>query len=127
VGRRARNEGEEKLLTEAELEIMNVLWELGEGSVADVMAKLPGDRAYTTVATLVKILEQKGFVSSRKDGKAHLFSPVTEKPEYEATSLRHLVKRVFGGDPSQLVRRLLSTDDVRPDDLERIKKLIEEE
>ena len=127
MGRRTRTDGDELLLTEAELEIMTVLWQLGEAPVTTVMQKLAGERAYTTVSTLVRILEQKGFVTSRKDGRAHLYSPATPKPEYEALSLRHLVQRVFGGDPSSLVRRLLSTDDVRPEDLEAIRHMLDEE
>src|SRR5688500_6715937 len=100
-----------KLLTEAELELMNILWKLEEASVNDVLAALPEGRelAYTSVSTILRILEQKGFVSSRPrpEGRGPLYSPRVTKKDYEAASLQQLVTKVFNGTPSGLVRRLL--------------------
>jgi predicted transcriptional regulator len=113
-----------KLLTPAELEIMGVLWD-APSSVNDVMAALPDGRAYTTVATLLRILEQKGFAVSHKDGRRHVFIAAVRREDYERTSVRDLVTRLFRGDAGALARHL-----VEPlDDAERaaIRKLLEGE
>lgn len=115
----------ERLLTPAELEIMQVLWAHHEGTVHEVMGGLGGERAYTTISTLLRILEQKGFVVSRKQGRQHVYAPTTPRPVYEATSLRTLVQRVFEGDASALVRRLLDSGGVDAAELERIRRMIE--
>ena len=114
-----------KLLTPAELEIMNALWSRGECTVRDLLGELGKGRAYTTVSTLVRILEQKGFVRSRSLGRSHLYRPTLGKPEYQSTSLRDLLARLFGGDAGALVRSLLSTRNLTPEDLAEIRKLLE--
>src|SRR5262245_9314342 len=113
----------ERLLTEAELELMTILWRLGEGSVNDVIEKLPRGRdlAYTSVSTILRILEQKGVVGSRKEGRGHIYFSLKPKEEYETTSLQHLVTRVFDGAPSSLVRRLLETSDLTSEELDSIR------
>ena len=121
----ASRDAAERLLTPAELEIMRVLWDRGPASVHEVMADLGGDRGYTTFSTLIRILEQKGFVESHKEGRRHVYAPVTPKPAYEATSLRALLHRVFDGSPAALVRRLLDAEAVDPAELESIERLIE--
>ena len=80
------------LLTDVELEFMSELWALGEGAVRDVLARLPEDRnlAYTSGATILRILEQKGFVASRKEGKALIYTPLLEKDAYQRLSLIHI-------------------------------------
>ena len=113
-----------ELLTPAELEIMTALWELGEGTVRDVLPLLRGDRAYTTVSTLVRILEQKGFVRSRKSGRRHLYRAATARHAYQRVSLRDLLHRVFGGDSAALVRRLVS--DVKPEEVATLRSLLKE-
>jgi predicted transcriptional regulator len=116
----------DRLLTVAELEIMNVLWSAGGTDVHEVLAGLAERRAYTTVSTLLRILEQKGFVTSHKEGRRHVYAPTTAKPDYEASTLHDLVGRLFGGDPSSLVRRLLSTADMTDRDLAEIRRLLDE-
>jgi predicted transcriptional regulator len=117
---------EEKLLTEVELELMALLWKRGEGSVSDVLAELPKDRklAYTSVSTILRILEQKGVVSTRKEGRGHVYVPRLSKAAYEKRALKHVVARVFDGAPVALVKQLLNSD-IGAEDLEEIKKLIE--
>jgi predicted transcriptional regulator len=109
----------ERLLTDAELELMRILWELDEGTVRDLMAALPTDRplAYTTVSTIVRILEKKGFVESRKEGRTHHYRPLIERPRYEARTLRHVLGSLFGGSPTALVRRLVSEQALSGDEL----------
>lgn len=118
----------ERLLTEAELELMGILWRTGEGSVNEVMAGLPEGRelAYTSVSTILRILEQKKVVGSRKEGRGHIYFPLLDKEKYEAASLHHLVSKVFEGEPSTLVRRLIETEDLSENDLKSIRSLLNE-
>src|SRR5688572_10101558 len=94
----------DRLLTDAELELMAVLWKLGESSVHDVQAALGDERAYTTISTLLRILEQKGFVTSRPDGRRHLYAPAVERADYEGRNLGKLVTALFEGSAASLVR-----------------------
>src|SRR4051812_10158307 len=104
----ARAKDPERLLTEVELELMNIVWELGGGTVADVMAKLPAERplAYTSVATMLRILEQKGILASKKEGRGHFYRPLVERTAYQEFTLSQVVDKVFGGEPLALARRL---------------------
>jgi predicted transcriptional regulator len=115
-----------KLLTETELELMTIVWKLGEGSVNDVLEGLPSGRklAYTSVSTMMRILEQKEFLGSRKEGRGHVYYPRISKKEYEATSARDLVRRVFDGDASCLVRRLIEKGDLTREDLAKVRELL---
>src|SRR4051812_46906588 len=109
----------DRALTEVELELMTILWRLGEGTVNDVIAGLPPDRplAYTSVSTVLRILEKKNVLGSRKQGRGHVYVPRVSKAQYESFSLRDLIDRVFDGAPTALVRRLvdegLSAEDVK--------------
>lgn len=113
-------------LTPVELELMQIVWRQGEVSVADVLAALPPDRklAYTSVSTVLRILEQKGVVQSRKVGRGHLYSARVPREVYEAQSVRHLVETVFDGTPSALVARLVEAVPLAPEEVEQIKKLL---
>lgn len=123
-----RNATRKKLLTEMELELMNILWDLQEGTVRDVLERLPRERdlAYTTVATTIRILEDKKVVTSRKQGKAHIFTPILLKESYEARSLNHMVKKVFNNAPVSIVARLINEQNISKEELEEMKKLLEE-
>ncbi len=121
-------EAEGKLLTETELELMTILWRLEEGSVTDVMERLPPERdlAYTSVSTILRILEQKGVLKARKEGRGHIYIPQLKKTDYEAKTVKHVVDRVFDGTPIALVRQLLETVKMNENDLKELKKLIEQ-
>lgn len=100
-----------RLLTAAELELMHVLWERGPSTVAEVIEGLRGPaRAYTTVATLMKILDDKGFARVERDGRRLVYAPVVVRGDYEATAVRDVVQRVFSGDAAALVRALVDTE-----------------
>lgn len=116
----------EKLLTETELEMMRVLWAKGGGTVNEVLDGLPKGRdlAYTSVSTILRILEKKGFVKSRKDGRAHIYQPQVAKPDYESRTLRHVVENVFDGQRLSLVRQLLGSGDLRPEELAELRRLV---
>jgi len=103
---------------------MSALWELGEASVHDVLGRMGGDRAYNTVSTLVRILEQKGFVRSRKQGRRHLYRATRRKPDYQKATLRDLVRRLFAGDASALVRTLLDSRELLPDEIAELRRLL---
>jgi predicted transcriptional regulator len=115
-----------KPLTAAELEMMNVIWRLGPCSVTQVQAALGTERelAYTSVSTIVRILEQKGYVESERVGRGHLYSAVIAKDAYQAMTLKHIVNNVFEGTPSLLVQRLLDSDALTGDELMQIKALL---
>ena len=117
---------EEKMLTEVELELMTILWRTGEGSVNEVIAGLPPGRnlAYTSVSTMLRILEQKGILHTRKEGRGHVYIPSMKKDEYEAKAVKHVVERVFDGTPVALVRQLLGSGEISEQELAEIKKLI---
>lgn len=91
-----------KLLTETELELMTILWKLGEGSVSEVLEQLSQERdlAYTSVSTILRILEQKGILDTRKEGRGHIYTPLVTKSDYEIRTVKHVVDRVFNGTPS---------------------------
>jgi len=116
----------DRLLTPAELELMAILWSLEEASVAEVIERLPRSRgvAYTTVSTILRILEQKGFVVSRKEGRGHLYSPRVSKEAYETKSLKQLVNKVFDGAPSALVRRLLDENALSREEIHEIQAML---
>ncbi|MBK9040057.1 MAG: BlaI/MecI/CopY family transcriptional regulator [Bdellovibrionales bacterium] len=117
-----------KLLTETELELMTILWRLGEGSVADVIGQLPKarDLAYTSVSTILRILEQKEILKTRKEGRGHIYIPRLKKNDYEAKTVRHVVERVFDGTPMALVRQLLDSGRLDENDLKELKHLIDQ-
>jgi predicted transcriptional regulator len=116
----------EKMLTDTELELMTILWRLGEGAVADVLQCLPKGRslAYTSVSTILRILEQKGVLKARKEGRGHIYVPVTTKSEYEAKTVRHVVSRVFNDAPVALVKQLLDTVPLDSKELDAIRELL---
>jgi predicted transcriptional regulator len=118
----------EKPLTEVELELMNAIWDLGECTVKDVQIRLQKERdlAYTSVATIMKILEQKGVLRSQKNDRAHTYVPLLSRIEYESTSLRHLANNVFHGDPSSMVMRLLNDSKLSKDELQAIRKILDD-
>ena len=123
----SNKKNQDRLLTETELELMNILWKLGQGSVHEVMAALSQDRplAYTSVSTMLRILEQKNFVGSQKEGRGHLYFPKIKKENYEKTSIQNLVEKVFDGTPSAMVKRLLENEGLSAEELKSIKELIE--
>jgi predicted transcriptional regulator len=118
----------ERVLTEVELELMTILWRENGGTVADVLAVLPEERklAYTSVSTMLRILEQKGIVKSEKVGRGHRYVPVVVKGDYEAFALEQVVDKVFGGEPLALVRRLLDATGLTRKDVAALKALLEE-
>ena len=113
-------------LTQVELELMTVLWRLGSGSVGDVIEELPEARrlAYTSVSTILRILEKKGVLESHKKGRGHVYVPRIDKAEYETWSVQDLVARLFDGAPAELVRTLLESETLTAGDRRSIRELL---
>jgi predicted transcriptional regulator len=115
-------------LTKAQEEILMVLWEIQEGAVADVVEKLPEPKpAYTTVATVIKVLEKKNYVGHRKYGNIHVYYPVVTKKAYAKHVLKHAYKGLFNNSLNQLVSFFVKEKDVSISELEELKKMIDQE
>lgn len=119
-----------RLLTAAELELMHALWtcaDAGPRSVSEVMDLLTGGppRAYTTVATLLKILEDKGFARSALVGRKLHYEAAVARPDYEDTAVRDVVQRVFSGDATALVRTLVATESLTEADRAVLRALLD--
>lgn len=116
----------EKSLTATELEMMNVIWRIGPCSVVQIVEQLRPERelAYTSVSTIVRILEQKGFVTSSKEGRGHSYAAAVSKEDYQRRAVRRMVTSVFDDTPALLVRRLLDTESLSADDLAQIRALL---
>lgn len=117
---------DDKRLTNVELELMTILWSLGEGNVAQVIEALPAERAlaYTSVSTILRILESKHFVSARREGRGHVYKPTIGKNDYEARAVKDVVNRVFQGVPVAMVRQLLENVQMSDDDVRELRKLV---
>jgi len=118
----------ERLLTEVELEMMNVIWKSDQCTIRSVVDQLPKERrlAYTSVATMMKILEEKGFLTSENQEKTHVFSPVIGKEDYERRTLNHVAEKLFEGSPSSMVMKLIDDADLSREELKAIQKTLEE-
>ncbi len=93
-----------KELTKAEEQVMQILWEIEKGFVKDIIARMDEPRpAYNTVSTIVRILENKGFVGHKEYGKSHRYFPVIRKKDYSRERLNEMVKNYFGNSVSQVV------------------------
>ncbi len=115
-------------LTEAELRIMRILWARGESLVSDLVAAMPDEAplAYTSVLTTVRILEQKGYVEHRQEGRAFLYKPCVAEHEASRSEVNHMLHRFFGNSRERLLLTLLGEGDMTPDELQRLKNAIAE-
>jgi predicted transcriptional regulator len=114
-------------LTDAEAEVMAVVWQLDTASVGDVVAAMNEKRpvTYSTVQTMLRILETKGYVTHEKVARAFVYRPVVDARQARRRALRHLVSRLFEGSPTLLVLNVLEDEDIDPAEREQLKKLIE--
>lgn len=114
-------------LTEAELRLMKVLWARGESTVSDIAAALPRKTAlaYNSVLTTVRILEQKGYVRHRKEGRAFYYVPVVQE-EAGSSEVRLVLSRFFGNSREKLMLSLLGDADVTPEELQRLRDAIQQ-
>src|SRR6516225_11015537 len=111
-------------LTNAEHRIMEVVWARGSATVADVVDALEGKDAYTTILTLMRILKAKGFLSSRKEGRAHVFTPRVDRDTAARKAVHQLLTKFFSGSPSELVLTFLREEELSPEELDALKQRI---
>jgi BlaI family transcriptional regulator, penicillinase repressor len=114
-------------LTEAELRIMQVLWQRESGTVQQILDGLPPHPAlaYNTVLTTIRILERKGYVGHDKDGRAHIFRPTVQRDEASRSEIRHLVNRFFRDSHEDLVLNILEDRGIDPAEIERLRLMLE--
>ena len=113
-------------LTEAELRLMKILWRRGESAVTDLVAALPeGEQlAYNSVLTTIRILEQKGYVEHRQEGRAFVYRPQIAEQDASRTEVRNVLNRFFGNSSERLVLSLLGDSEISQEELQRLKDAI---
>lgn len=126
-GRKDRNPEQVQLLTPMELKVMNILWELQEAYVKDIVDRwetqpLP---AYNTVSTIVRILEEKGFVGHKPEGRSHAYFPAVPRDTYQKTHVQEVLQQVFAGSMSGLVSSLLDSETLSAAELADLKRIID--
>ena len=115
-------------LTEAELRIMNVLWDRGSATVHEVLQALPVQPAlaYNSILTIIRILEKKGYVRHIKDGRAYIYRALVEREEASRSEIRHLAHRFFQNSHEMLVLNILEDRGVDSEELNRLRQLLEQ-
>lgn len=115
-------------LTQAELRLMRVLWDRGESTVADMVSATAdeGPLAYTSVLTTIRVLENKGYVAHRQDGRAFLYTSSIGEQEASRSEVRHVLQRFFGNSRERLLLSLLGDQEISPEELKRLKEAIAE-
>jgi predicted transcriptional regulator len=115
-------------LTEAELRLMDVLWQAGPSTVQQVLEALPkkSQLAYNSVLTTIRVLEKKGYLRHIKDGRAHVYRPLVERAEASRSEIRHLAHRFFKNSHEMLALNILEDRGVDADELERLRQLLEQ-
>ncbi|WP_106790671.1 BlaI/MecI/CopY family transcriptional regulator [Aquimarina sp. Aq78] len=117
-----------KQLTKAEEEVMQWLWQLEEANVASIIEQMPDPKpAYNTISTIIRILENKEFVSHRKKGKGYIYFPLVKKEEYSNQSLNKLMNNYFNGSFRNMVSFFVKKNDMDIKDLEHILKELDKE
>ena len=113
-------------LTEAELRLMKILWRRGESAVNDLVAAIPDGEAlaYNSVLTTIRILEQKGYVEHRQEGRAFIYRPCVAEEDAGRSEVRHVLSRFFSNSREQLMLSLLGDGDITSDELQRLKEAI---
>ena len=111
-----------------ELQVLSVLWERGRATVREVQEALPDGktRAYTTVLTVLQVMEKKGLLTHVSEGNTHVYQPTTTRRQTIGPVLKNFVRQVFGGSPVTVMQQLLAEHEVSPEELTRLKQLLAE-
>ena len=110
-----------KTFTDKELEIMQVIWQQGEATARQIQERLPGERHYNSVLTIIRVLERKGHLAHRVEGRAHIYRARMSQDKSRGRVLSHLLEHVFGGSASSLVLHLVDTGDLTEEDLRKVR------
>src|SRR5258707_6191414 len=114
-------------LTPLKLEIMNVLWRLDDANVKAVQQALPRELAYTTVQTVLNILQRKGKVKRAKRDRAYFYTPMVSQSQVARHAVSDMVERLFGGSAESLVMSMLEARQLTPQKLDRLRRLVRED
>ena len=109
-------------LAERELDVMGVLWELGSGTVAEERERLPVELAYTTVLTILRNLESKGFLRHEEEGKAHRYIPLVARQAARRSALARIIQKLFDGSPELLLTQLVDDHQLDADEMRRLRR-----
>lgn len=122
----ASDDSDDIALSELQLDLMRVLWQRGEASVAEVAEALLDTRglAHTTVATLLTRLAARGAVEARRDGRQLMYRACVSEPQVRRTMVSGLIARLFGGDSKALLAHLVTEKEVAPGDLDKVRTLL---
>jgi len=114
-------------LTGLQLSILEVLWQRGEATTQEVWERVTRERplALTTVATLMSRLERKSVLTHRREGRQYVYRATVTRAEVRRSKVRDLTENLFGGDPAALLSHLVRADDVDPEELARIRELLD--
>jgi BlaI family transcriptional regulator, penicillinase repressor len=121
-----RPDADSVILTVREMDVMNVLWTLGSGTVTEVQERLPDELAYTTVLTMLRILEKKGHLRHEPDGRAHRYVPLVQKDEAREGALGRVTRKLFSGSPELVMAHLLKERGLTEDQLRRLRDLVDD-
>ena len=122
----SRSESDPVVLTSREMDVMNVLWKLGSGTVSEVLKGLSDELAYTTVLTILRTLERKGHIRHEEEGRAHRYLPLVEKEQAQESAIRRMTRKLFSDSPELLMAHLLSEQGLTEDQLRRLRALVDE-
>ena len=112
-------------LTQRELDIMSVLWELGEATVTEVRDRVDPDLAYTSISSMIRTLELKRYVSHRRgEGKTHVYFPIIEAEKAGEGALSRVLNKIYGGSPIKLLAHLVEHNRLSEKELERMRDLL---
>jgi predicted transcriptional regulator len=112
--------------TDRELDVMAILWDRGSATVAEVRDELEDDLAYTTVLTVLRTLEAKGYVGHREEGKAHRYAPLVARTTAGQSALSRLTEKVFSGSAEMLLTQLVSGRKLDQAELKRMRALLDD-
>ena len=112
-------------LTQRELDIMSVLWEKGEATATEVRDRVDPDLAYTSISSMIRMLELKGYVSHRRgEGKTHVYFPVIDAEEAGKSALGRVLDKIYGGSPTKLLAQLMDQKRLSDKELTRMREML---
>ena len=113
-------------LTDREADVMQILWERGPSIVSEVRDGLTDDLAYTTVLTILRTLESKGYVTHVEEGRGHRYAAAVQQQAARKSALRHLTSKLFGGSTELLFAQLVADKNLTPKEVRRMRELLKE-